>query len=396
MPASFAYPQLWGRVDVWRPIKLLNDWREDRGNNWLNAMARLKPGVSLEQAQVEMDGIATRLAREFPANNAGIGLRLVPLHQSAMDAVGRGVSWFTLGLAGVVLLIACANLANLQLARAAAGVRDVAVRAALGASRARLMSQQLAESLLLALTGGALGLLVASWVNDAIGRGATMGGASGLAIPLDLRVLAFALLASLATGIAFGTVPAWIASRIDLSTALKQQSRGATGDRSQHRLRHALIVGEVALALVLLSGAGFFIRGLQRFMHRNFGWDTTGLLTGTITLPENRYPTDEARRVFHERLEERLASLPGVEHFALGSSLPTWSFGSSGGVFVEGRPTPPAGKEPLIYNAVVSSDYFATLRIPLVAGRLFPAPPAAGQPARGRYQRNDGPHALAG
>ncbi|HUJ45327.1 MAG TPA: ABC transporter permease [Opitutaceae bacterium] len=373
MPESFAYPLFWGRVDVWRPLKLLNDWREDRGNNWLHAIGRLKPGVSLAQAQAEMDAIAARLAREFPANNAGIGLRLVPLHQSAMDAVGRSVSWFTLGLAGVVLLIACANLANLQLARTAAGARDFAVRAALGASRARLMGQQLAESVVLSLAGGALGLLIAGWVNDAIGRQLTMGDASGLAFPLDLRVLGFALLASLATGVAFGTVPAWMTARIDINTALKQQSRGATGDRSQHQLRHGLIVAEVALALVLLSGAGFFIRGLQRFMQRDLGWDTTGLLTGTITLPENRYPTDESRRAFHEQLEERLTALPGVQHVALGSSLPTWSFGSSGGVFVEGRPMPPRGREPLIYYAVVNADYFATLRIPLIAGRFFPA-----------------------
>lgn len=372
MPASFSYPLFWGRVDIWRPLKLLNDWREDRGTNWLNAIGRLKPGVSLGQAEAEMSGIAARLARQFPANNAGIGLRLVPLHQSTMDTVGRSVSWLTLGLAGFVLLIACANLANLQLARAAAGARDFAVRAALGASRRRLMRQLLTESVLLSLAGGALGLLLALWVNDALGQRLTVGDASGLAFPLDLHVLGFALLASLATGVIFGAVPAWVASRTDINAALKQQSRGATGDRSQHRVRHGLIIAEVALALVLLSGAGFFVRGLQRFMQRNLGWDTTGLLTGTITLPENRYPTDETRRAFHTQLEERLATLPGVEHVALGSSLPTWSFGSSVGVFVEGRPLPAPGREPLIYYAVVSPGYFATLQIPLVFGRLFP------------------------
>ena len=372
MPASFAYPLFWGRVDLWRPLKLLNDWREDRGNNWLNALARLRPGVSLGQAQSEMDGVAARLAREYPANNTGIGLRLVPLHESAMDAVGHRLSWLTLGLAGVVLLIACTNLANLQLARAAAGARGLAVRAALGASRARLMSQQLTESTVLALAGGALGLLIAGWLNAAIGRQITLGGAAGVAIPLDFRVLAFALLASLAAGAAVGSVPAWIASRVDLNATLKQGGRGAAGDRSSHRLRHGLIVAEVTLVLVLLAGAGFFIDGVRRFMQRDFGWDTTGLLTGTVTLPENRYPTDESRRRFHERLEERLAAIPGVEHAALGSSIPTWSFGSSGGVLTEGRPIPPPGREPLIDYAVVSSDYFAALRIPLIAGRLFP------------------------
>ena len=373
LPASSADPMFWGRVEVWRPLTLLHDWRESRGNNWLDALARLKPGISLVQAQAEMDTIAARLARQYPANDAGTGLRLVPMHASALDPVGRRVSWLTLGLAGVVLLIACANLANLQLARAAAGVRDTAVRAALGASRARLMGQQIAESTLLAMTGGALGLLVAAWVNDAIGRRAFIGDRPGADFSLDPRVFAFAVIVSLATGLVFGAVPAWVSSRVDLNPALKQQGRGAIGGRAQNRLRHALIVGEVALALLLLSGAGFFIRGLQRFMQRDFGWDTSGLLTGAVALPENRYPTDDSRRVFCERLEERLAALPGVQHVALGSSLPTWSFGSSTGVFAEGRATPPPGKEPLSYCAVVNADYFAALRIPLVAGQLFPA-----------------------
>ncbi|MFA5057720.1 MAG: ABC transporter permease [Opitutaceae bacterium] len=373
MPASFAYPLFWGRVDVWRPIKLLDDWREDRGTNWLNVIARLKPGVAIEAAQTEMDGIAARLARQFPANNAGIGLRLVPLHQSATGAIDRRVSWLTFGLAGCVLLIACANLANLQLARAAAGARDFAIRAALGASRRRLMCQLLGESLLLSLSGGALGLLLAAWVNDALVQRLTLAGGARADFSLDRPVLGFALLASLATGMIFGIVPAWVASRTDLQAALKRQMRGSTGDRSQQRLRHGLIIAEVALALILLGGAGFFIRGLQRFLHRDLGWQTTGLLTGTLTLPENRYPTTAQRRSFYERLEERLATLPGVQHLALGTSLPTWSFGSSGPVFVEGRPAPAPGREPLIYSAMVSSGYFATLQIPLVAGRLFPA-----------------------
>ncbi len=373
MPASFAYPLFWGRVEVWRPLALLPDWREDRGNNFLNAVARLKPGVSLAQAQTELDTIAARLARQYPANNAGIGLRIVPFHESAMDDVGHRISWMTLGLAGVVLLIACANLASLQLARAAAGARGLAVRAALGASRLRLMRQQLAESVLLALGGGALGLLLTVWLNAAIGRQVTLGDTPGLDIPLDLRVLGFALLASLATGAAFGSVPAWIASRVDLNVALKQQARGATADRSSHRLRHGLIVAEMMLVLVLLAGAGFFIGGIRRFVQRDFGWETTGLLTGSLTLPPNRYPDDAARHAFIDRLDQRLAALPGVDRVALGSSLPLWSFGSSTGVFVEGRPVPPPGREPLMYYAVVNADYFTALRIPLVAGRLFPA-----------------------
>lgn len=372
MPPSFAYPMFWGDVDVWRPLELRHDWRADRGTNWLNAVARLRPGVSLAQAQAQVDTVAARLARSYPANDAGTGLRLVPFHVSAMDHLGRSVVWLTLGLAGVVLLIACANLANLQLARAIAGARSLAVRTALGASRRRLMGQMLTESVVLSVAGGVLGLVLASWITYALGRMVVIGDNTHMAFLLDRPVFWFALMVSLATGVVFGSLPAWVASRTDVNSALKRQTRGSTGNRSQHRLRQALIVGEVALALTLLSGAGFFLRGLHRFMLRDFGWDTSGLLTGRVTLPSSRYPDDAARRRFAEKLEARLATLPGVSHFAVGSAIPITSFGSSGGVIVAGRPRPIPGREPLVYFDVVSPDYFATLRITLVAGRLFP------------------------
>jgi predicted permease len=372
MPEKFSYPMFWGKVDLWRPLRLSNDWRQERETHWLNAIARLKPGVSLAQAQTELNGIAAQLALHYPKTNAGSGVRLEPLHRAASDATEQHLSWLALGLAGFVLLIACANLANLQLARAALGARSLAIRAALGASRAHLMKQMLTESMLLSAGGGMLGLLLAVWGNDLLATRLTFGNGAHLAISIDYPVLGFALAASLVTGAIFGTIPAWIASRADVGDALKQQARGSTGDRSQHRVRSALVVAEVALALVLLSGAGFFIRGLQRFAARGVGWQTSGLLTGTLTLPANRYATPEQRRIFQRKLQEKLAAMPGIESAAFGSSLPVSNFNNSSGVLVEGRPRPPAGKEPLAYFTQVGPGYLSTLQIPLVAGRAFP------------------------
>ncbi len=385
MPAAFAYPLFWGKLEALRPLVISADWQHERGTHWLGAIGRLAPGVTLAQAQAEVDTLAAGLARDHADTNAGTGLSLVPLHESAMIDTGRNVTWMTFGLAGFVLLIACANLANLQLARSAARAREFAIRAALGASRTTLMRQLLTESLVLAGAGGTIGLLVAVWLNDLLGRSLDLGGSGGgTSIPLDWTVLGFAFLASLAAGLATGLVPAWLAARADVNTALKAQSRGATGDRSRHRFRHAVIAAGIAFALVLLTGATFFIRGLQRFAARDPGWQTSGLLTGTITLPNNvpgdRYYPVETRRHFHARLLERLATLPGVEHASLSSALPLWAYNSSRNLAIEGRADPPVGQEPLADHVYVTSDFFATLGLQLVEGRLFPADLRADSP----------------
>ncbi|MEO6996059.1 MAG: ABC transporter permease [Lacunisphaera sp.] len=369
-PEKASYPMLWGRVDIWKPLPLTTDWRQDRSVHWVNAMARLKPGVSLEQAGVELNGIASQLAREYPATNTNSGLLLEPLNQSATSATQRNLTWFALALSGFVLLIACANLANLQLARIAVRAREFAIRAALGASRFRLMQQLITESVLLSVLGGAAGLLVALWINQALGHQLRFG--AGFSIPIDTTVLGFAVFASVATGILFGTVPAWVVARADPNAALKSQSRGSTGDRSQHRLRHGLVIAEVAISLVLLSGAGFFIRGLQRFMQRDVGWETSGLLTASVSMPENRYDY-RARRGFHRLLEQELATLPGVEQVALATSIPIVDYNSANPMFVEGRPAVAPGQEPMAYQAMVTPSFFPTLHIPLVSGQLFPA-----------------------
>jgi predicted permease len=373
MPEGVDYPLLWGRVDAWRPLALSAEQLKNRGNHWINALGRLKPGASLGQARTEFNAIATRWAHDFAETNEGTGLRLVLLHQSTMDEIGRSLSMLVMGLSGFVLLIACANLANLQLARTAQRARDYAIRAALGASRSRLMRELLVESLALSLVGGLLGFILATWLTDALGRRILIGENSGLDISIDFSVLAFTLVASLATGLLFGLLPAWQAGRTDVNAALKQQARGSTGTRAQHRVRHALIVGEVALALALLAGAGYFLRGLQRFTHQDNGWAEDHVITATLSLPKSKYETDAQRIAFYDRALARLGSLPGVEHAALASSLPIWGYNSSRDMVPADRPLPPASQVPLVYAISVSPDFFAVLKVPLLEGRLFPA-----------------------
>lgn len=371
MPAGFVYPFLWGPLDAWRPIAFTAEQRQNRGDNWLQVIARLKPGVSVAQADAEMRGLAARLGREYPKDNGQDSLRVVDLQYSCMDDLGHTVSWFTMGLGVVVLLIASANLANLQLTRAAARNREYALRGALGASRWQLMRPLLVESVFLALCGGVLGLLVAAWGNDFIGSRMQIGEQTGTQVPLDLRVLGFAFLVSLLAGVVCGTVPAWSAARLDVNHALKLGGRGTAGDRSHHRFKHTLVVSQIALALALLAGAGFFIRGFTDYLRRSPGWNPGGVWAGAIALPERQYRTPEQLRAFQDRLLERLSAIPGVESAALSSALPVFGYFNSLNVVVEAQPVPPRGQEPLIERARVSPDFFAVLGIPLRAGRVF-------------------------
>ncbi len=369
MPAGFDHPPLWGKVDAWRPIAFTNEQRQERKVNTVRSLARLKPGVSLMQAQSEMSALAARLAQEYSDHDAGV--RIVPLKESATGAVGRNIALFALGLSGFVLLIACVNLANLQLARTAERAREYVIRAALGAQRSRLLRQSLTESLLLALMGGTLGLLLAVWLSGSLGRRLVMGDQVGITIPLDSTVMVFAMLMTLVTGVAFGAAPAWIGSRANVGEALKQNNRGTTAGRSHHRLRHGLIVVEVALALVLLTGAGVFISGLYRFTHSDPGWRVEGLLTGVVNLPDKKYDTKDSRNAYYERLQARLATLPGIEHAAISWQLPLWGFPIGGGFAVEGQAVPPHGAEPTLSVNRVSPGYFDTLGMRLIEGRDF-------------------------
>jgi putative ABC transport system permease protein len=376
MPAGFDHaPLWWGKVDAWQPIAFTSQQRQERKVNTVHALARLKPGVSLAQAHVEMSAIAARLAREHAENNAGV--RVIPLKGSATGDAGSNIAHFTLGLAGFVLLIACVNLANLQLARAAGRAKEYVIRAALGARRSRLMRQSITESLLLAVIGGALGLILAVWASRLIGSRIIIGDQVGINVPLDSSIMFFSVLITLLAGVAFGTSPAWIGSRVDVNEALKQGSRGTTAHRSQHRLRHGLIVAEVALALVLLTGAGLFMSGLYRFTRIDSGWRMEGLLTGYVSLPDKKYGTDDSRRAYYDRLQARLAALPGVERAAISMTLPLWGLPIRGGFVIEGRPEPPRGEEPVLSINRVSPGYFGALGMRLIEGRDFTTADAA-------------------
>ncbi len=380
MPARFRDPMLWGAPDVLRPIAFTDRQRQDRGGNYLKAIARLKPDVSLAQAQAAMDLLAARQADEHAGTNAGSGLRLVPF-ASSMDPKGRQVIWLTMTLAGFVLLITCANLANLQFARTTLRSHELAIRGALGAARGRLLRQLLTESLVLAALGGGLGVLLAAWGNQLLSHQFTEGGERMLTLPLNVKVLSFAFAAATISGFAFGLTPAWLAARVDVQEALKQGSRGSTAGRSQHRVQHALIVVQVALALVLLTGAGLVVRGLHRFTQSDPGWRFEGLTRGFINLPERTYGSSELRLNFAETLQGKLAALPGVERAALAWTLPISGFRVTGNFSIAGAPSPASARVSRRSVNGVTPGYFATLGMRLLSGRDFTPADRAGRPA---------------
>ena len=369
MPPGFEHPILWGPVDMWQPLSFTPEGKTNRGTNYLSSIGRLKPGVSIQQAEQSMVTLAANLGKQN-SSNEGESVRLELLQRSMSDSIGRTVMWFTFGLAGFVLLIACANLANLQLVRTAARSRELAVRAALGAGRWRLLRHSFTESILVALVGGVISLVIALAAVRFISA-RLFNDLPGATVQLDYKVFGFALLISLVTGVLFGTVPAWLASRADVNLALRDNARGSTAGKSQHRLRHSLIVGEVAFAMILLAAAGLFLRGLQRFINADPGWQVDGLVTAGMSLSGEKYKDDKQRVVFLTELENRLRSIPGVQHAAIGSSPLVFGFYSSSSFLVEGRPEPPPDKYPEMFFEPVSGDYFETIGARLQQGRTF-------------------------
>ena len=369
MPPGFDHPILWGTVDIWQPLAFNAEQKKNRGSNFLSSFARLKPGVSIEQAQQSMVALAANMGKEN-SSNSGESLRLELLQRSMSDDIGRKVMWFTFGLAGFVLMIACANLANLQLVRTASRSRELAVRAALGAGRLRLLRQSLTESIVVALIGGTLSLALALWAVKFISK-YLFANLPGANVALDFKVFGFALLVSLLTGVLFGTLPAWLASRADINQALRENSRGSTAGRSQHRLRHTLIVGEVAFAMVLLAAAGLFLRGLQRFINSDPGWRVDGLVTAQMSLRGEKYAKDPQRVAFLSELENRLQTLPGVQQVAIGSSQAVFGFNSSSSFVVEGQPEPPPDQYPEMFFEPANNGYFDAFGVRLLRGRAF-------------------------
>ncbi len=311
--------------------------------------------------------------------NRDESLRLEPLQRSTSDEVSRSAMWLAFGLSGFVLLIACANLANLQLVRTTARIREHTVRAALGASRVRLLRQSFTESGVIACAGGLAGAAVAFGVLAFVNRQLFVD--LPLArVSLDVRVFAFTLGSSVLTGLMFGTVPAVLASRADVNSALSDRPRGSTSG-SHATFRHALIVSEVAFALVLLTGAGLFLRGLQRFADRDPGWRVDGLVTAQLGFRGTNFQTEAQRLSFFPYFEARIRALPGVQNVAIAASQPIGGFNSSGSIVIEGQPEPAAGHYPEMFFEPVSLGYFDTLGIRLLEGRLFTTADTADRPA---------------
>ncbi|HEX6536028.1 MAG TPA: ABC transporter permease [Gemmatimonadaceae bacterium] len=364
------YEEPLGTPDVWLPIAYYpNAGGLQRGTRGMLALARLAPGVGLARAQAEMDAIERRLAEEYPETNAGSGVRLAPLRDELVGPA-RAPLYTLLGAVGVVLLIACANVANLQLARAAARRREISVRAALGAARARLVRQLLTESVLLAVIGGAAGIAL-GWLG--VRALAPVVSDVGLplvgAVSLDGTVLAFAVGLTMVTGVIFGLVPALHASRVDLAHALGE--RVGSGGRSRMAARDALVVAQMALCIVLLVGAGLLTRSLVSLQHVDAGFDPARLLTMELRLPPTKYRDDASITRMFDAMIARIRAVPGVRAAALVRAVPM-SGNADGAVYeIEGRPAPDPARAAETQLNTVSPGYFATMRIPILRGRDF-------------------------
>ena len=369
MPEGVQFP---GReTELWVPAALDRETGMDgMGGRILSTLARLRPGVSLDAARAEMDVIARRMAREDPAFNAGMGATIVPLKEVVIGGF-RPVLMLLWAAVGFVLLIACANVANLLLARAVARNHEIAVRLALGATRLRLIRQLLTESVLLAVLGGGVGLLLGVWGVDALVALSPDSIPRAHEIAIDGRVLGFTAALSLLTGIAFGLAPALPSSRLSLTASFKDSGRGASVGLGRHRLRSLLVVSETALSLVLLIGAGLMVKSFWHLQTADPGFDPEQVLTLRLELPGARYPEESQVTAFREELTARIARLPGVAAVGATNALPISGSGGVKPVHFEGRPLPAAGEAPVVQYRLISPDYFRAMRIPIVSGRDF-------------------------
>jgi putative ABC transport system permease protein len=367
MPRDYFYPR---RVEMWVPVGQLSDdpnWKERGNHPGLYGVARLKPGVTMEQAQANMDTIAVNLEKQYPDTNAGNRVRIRPLLEIFVSEVRRAL-WVLFAAVGFVLLIACANIANLLLARATARQKEMAVRSAMGAGRWRIARQLLTESVLLSIIGGGFGLLLARWgidlilyiSPDAIPRSGEIG--------MSWPVLAFTVAVSFLTGILFGLVPAIQAGSVDVHETLKETGRGTS---RRHWLRSSLVIMEVASTLVLLIGAGLLIRSFYRLQSVDPGFSYEHLTSFSVSLPQKKYTTQDQRQTFFNQLLENIGALPGVEATAAASGLPLGNNGWQTSFTVHGQPPPPRDQVPLMEACLVTPDYFRAMNIPLLRGRYF-------------------------
>jgi predicted permease len=365
MPDSFENPMFFGRVDMWSPLALTDVQRKNRNNNYLNIVGRLRPGVMARQAESDVRSLASRIQQAHGETKSGESIRIEDFKRSITPVAASQVSWFTLALTIVVLLIACVNLANFQLARTTARAREFALRAALGGGRGRLIRQSLTDSLVLSLIGGSVALLPSVLTARLVARHAFRE-LPDVHVSFEFQFFAFAFACSMFAGIVFGLAPAWIASRANVSHMLKSDLRAGRGSRSQRRLRHALIAAEVAFALVLLGGTGTLVHALRQIVESDPGWQVDGVLVGRIGLDGPNYASPRQQAQFLDLLQTRLAALPGVQNAAISLSSPTWIYNANTPMDIEGR------EETALLNfEMISPPYFETLGIPIKQGRAF-------------------------
>ena len=368
-PASLTYPS---KPDIWVPFAF-ESWMSDpsnRGAHFMSAIARIRPGVTMESADRELRALGSRLAKEYPRTNVNFSGGIESLKKSLVGDV-RPVLLTMFGAVAFVLLIACANVANLLLVRAASRETEIAVRTALGAGRGRIVQQLVTESVLLALLGAIIGAAIAAWVVDAVVAFGPRGLPRLEDIAVDQRVLGFSAAIAIVTGVAFGLVPALHASAGELGQMLKEGARGTSSRRSTRRTRSALVVGEMALALVLLVGAGLLIRSFSNLLRVNPGFHPQNVVTFDVSLPSVKYPHDRDIRHFAEMVRDRLSGLPGTRSVAVAFARPMEQMGMRVTFDIEGRPPAPLDSRLIADVRPASANFFSTLGIPVLRGRVF-------------------------
>src|SRR5580693_3460039 len=364
MPASFQFPDF---AQMWTPMAWTDQERAVRGEHHYAVIARLKPGVEIKQAQAEMNTISERLQQLYPADDKGWGAAVLPLHDDLVSDVRPAllVLW---GAVAFVLLIACVNVANLALAKTFSRQKEIAIRTALGATSARILRQILTETVLLALSGGALGLAFAHFAVRFIVAFLADKLPQSVEVGLDSKVLIFTAIISVVTGIVAGVLPAWRLTRRDVNEALKQGLGRTDADAGGHRTRSALVVSEVALSLILLIGAGLMIRSFQNLRNVNPGFDSRHVLTMSVVISRAKFLSPDQAISFFDRVLQRVRSLPGVESAAVIDNIPLTG-GSHQPIAIEGRPVVPMSEQPEVDVRLVSAGYMSAMHIPTLRGR---------------------------
>ncbi|UCE59727.1 MAG: ABC transporter permease, partial [Phycisphaerales bacterium] len=380
LPPNFDFPDMVSGAEVWTPATAERPvFLSSRGGHRFLTIARLKPGVTHEQALADMKGVAAGLAEAYPESNTGWGVWIVSLHERVVGKV-RPLLLMLLGAVVLVLLIACANVGSMLLARSEGRDREFAVRGALGAGRSRLVRQLLTESVLLGLLGGIFGLLLAAWGIDALSSLMPRGLPRSDDIGVDWRVLAFALGLTLCTSLVFGLLPAMFASPSNLPESLKQGRRATPAGRQRCRLQGAIVVSQMALALVLLVGAGLLMRSLHRLNSVDLGFDPGNILTFRLSLLPRMELSGAQRSELYGQLLERVEALPGVRSACANLGLPLTDFGSEWTFRIPSRPEPTGARDWVAQVGTINAEYFAALGIPLLRGRPFTEQDTRGRP----------------